>query len=276
MKKRIISIAAIILAMSIFTGCSGKITATQKNTDDTTASSSISEMLTFVETKDIEPVKSDFIYKESEQEVQAVPVVQPMSAPAKTTVPPVTDLLEVMSCSERTEVNKFLSNFSEAFYECSNNEAEDKILFAYTHAAINMTPSPIEFTDYGFGIKAETVDQILTRFFGRSVPHETPAGSLYVNYVDGYFITPGGNEESNAYFSVATNMRKYSDNKYIVDFSVFHDDNNAYTTLDNWYSLSYDDVLLNPQYNHRYDGEAIIRAKGDTYELVSYKTYYNY
>ncbi|MBR1970679.1 MAG: hypothetical protein IKA17_10050 [Clostridia bacterium] len=183
------------------------------------------------------------------------------------------NLLEKMSQSEKTEVNKFLSNFSEAFYGRYYSGAEAKIHFAFIHSLINSDSSTIKYEDMEMGISASETDTILNRFFGSTIPHKTPDGSKDITYKNGYFMMPAASGESYAYFSVASDMQKRSDGNFLVKFSVFFDAENAQDMLQSWYSLSYDEAVSNPQYSHEYNGEAILKQKGSTYEIVSYTTF---
>ena len=186
------------------------------------------------------------------------------------------NLINTMTQGEKTELNQFLSNFSEAYYNDAiyYSEDEEKISFAFIHSALNRKNTTIKYEGSYEGISAQEVDTILNRFFGKSVPHKTPENNLYITYKDGYFWKMAGDGETYSFFSIATDLREHTDGNFIAKFSVFHDGENPHDMLQSWYSLTIDEAVKNPQYRHSYDGEAILKAKNGTYEVVSYKKYF--
>lgn len=186
------------------------------------------------------------------------------------------NIISQLSDSERREVNIFLSNFSEAYYEPGNyyGEVESKISFAYIHASINY--DNMTFYDDGYmGLSAANVDSILTRFFGSSVPHKTPENNKYWFYKNGNFLVPAASGESYSHFSIATSMIKRQDGNFDVQFNVYSDpsvlggdiisDKTVYYLKDSEASAKYDFVQ---------SGVAVLKPKmlngKNTYEVVSY------
>lgn len=194
----------------------------------------------------------------------------------------VSDLLEGMDRDARREVNIFLSNFSEAYYNPGSgvyaSEAEEKIAFAFTHAKIN-ADSMIFYEGSNMGISATDTDAILYRFFGSTVPHETPSGSREWTYRDGKFLMQAASGESYLYFSIATAMTKRSDGNYDVSFTI-HSDSSALgggvITNKNVYALSEQEAGAYPIEG---EGTAVLKPKQHngkaSYELVSYTISYN-
>lgn len=254
MRKRILLLVALLLMVCMVTGC-------------------FSEKPASVPT--ITP-EADVLAENSTTPSPVVTATSTPATPEPKATPTVVNLLETMGQGDKTELNKFLSNFCEAFYGLNHYaEAEERIHFAFTHSRLNRKSSTVKYENDEMGISAEEVDTILNRFFGNSIPHETPAESQYFVYKNGYFMMPAADGETNAYFSIATDMREHADGNYMVKFSTFYDNENAFDTLQSWYSLTYDEVMSNSQYIHEYDGEAILKAKNGTYEVVSYKVYEN-
>ena len=180
-----------------------------------------------------------------------------------------------MSAAERKEVNMFLSNFSEAGYKGTQGGVSanaDKISFAFCHLEINENDKVI-YNDLQMGISAKDVDRVLERFFGESVPHETPDGSKWI-YDDGYFMMGAASGESRAYFSVATYMKDNKDGTYNVDFNIYHDSKNPHDYPNNsWYSLK--DSEAKSKYKKTGTGSAVLEQKKhngtNTYQIVFYK-----
>lgn len=192
------------------------------------------------------------------------------------------NILSEMDSPALREVNIFLSNFSETYYDPSSGsfgDAEGKIQFAYLHALINSYS--LTFYENGYmGISATDVNSILKRFFGSTVPRETPRNSQYWTYENGNFIMPAASGESYADFSIATKMIKRPDGNFDVTFNIYADPS-AYggnSIIDKTiYSLT--DSEVDAKYKYRGSGNAILKAKvhngRNTYELVSYTVEYN-
>lgn len=183
--------------------------------------------------------------------------------------------LDSMSDSEKKEINKFLSNFSEASYTGTKGGKEadaEKISFAFTHTQINNSDEVV-YNDLQKGISADVTDKVLERFFGESVPHETPDGSLWI-YDNGYFMTQATDDDSCAYFSAATAVKDNNDGTYSVDFNIYHNYNNPHQKIDDeCYSFSDNEASKN--YKKTGSGKAIIEPMvyngENTYQLVYYK-----
>jgi len=221
------------------------------------------------------------------------PVVQPTNSTKKaliptpsfsdTTQPPVTtpvpqtgndNLLDTMSRDERYQLNIFLSNFSEAKYMVHDkNEIEQKIFFAFKHNMINVRSTELIYTDSQMGIAANDLDRTLIRFFGSTIPHETPAGAKYWHYENGNFMMTAAFGESCAYFSSCTSMKDNKNGTYDVTFNVYFSADGPHNPIDNsWYYYTDEQAAASHQYE--YSGSATIRPKvyngTNTYELISY------
>ncbi len=191
--------------------------------------------------------------------------------------------LKTMTAEQRREVNLFLSNFSEAYYNPNGGyygEEEAKISFAHIHAGINLGDVTLFDGEY-MGISADKVDEILTRFFGSSVPHRTPENGKYWFYDDGKFMMPAASGESYADFSIATEMRARADGNFDVSFNIYADPTVTGGDIisdKSVYSLT--DAEAAAKYHFQGSGTAVLKPKthngSDTYELVSYSPVYSY
>lgn len=187
------------------------------------------------------------------------------------------NLLDTMDSETFRGVNSFLSNFSEAGYKefvDFYGEDESKISFAYIHALINYNKLTFYEGNY-MGISASDVDEILNKFFGATVPHETPSNSQYWFYQDGKFLMPAAGGESYSKFSIAYNMTSESDGVYTIDFNVFSDPSvtgGNIITDKSVYSLTSDEA--SNKYQPVGHGQAVVKTKvyegKEIFELISY------
>lgn len=186
------------------------------------------------------------------------------------------NLLDSMSYDEKYEVNIFLSNFSEALYGLGGcNDVEDKLSFAYNHCRVNNRNADLYSGNGKYGINSSDVDTVLKRFFGKTIPHTTPAGADMWTYENGYFVFPAADGESHAYFSIATDMKSNGNGTYTVAFNTYFNSNGPHDPIDSsWYG--YSDVEAGQYFEFSYDGTAVIRPKtyngSKTYEIISYQT----
>lgn len=189
-----------------------------------------------------------------------------------------------MAVSDYRELNLFLSNFSEAYYDPDDsyytNSDEQKIMFAYLHAIINYNSMRFSEGAY-YGISASNVDTILYRFFGKTVPHRTPSGSKVWKYKNGKFLIPAADGESYGNFSLATGMYPNGNGTYRVTFNIYCDDTVCCGNIiedKTLYSLTPDTVY--PKCSYIGYGTAIVKPKthngSNTYELVDYTVKYTY
>lgn len=182
--------------------------------------------------------------------------------------------LDSMTKNERTELNTFLSNFSEASYMLhAQNINEEKISFAHLHNMINNGDKDIIIEDSYFKMPASLVDKILVRFFGSSVPHETPANATEWEYEDGYFKMIAADGDTHAYFSIATSISDNGNDTYTVNFNVYFNQNEPTDWIPKEF-YTYDDECANTNYEYMYSGSAVIKPvtinNSETYQLISY------
>jgi len=187
------------------------------------------------------------------------------------------NVLNDMSDSQRKEVNTFLSNFSEAHYKKNYSDSnEDKINFVYKHVMINTSGDEIIYDNGITKISESTVDRILNRFFGESIPHKTPSNATTWEYSDGFFQMPSADGESVAYFSVATNMIDNGNNSYTVDFKVYFNENGPHDPIPKE-CYTYTAEKAGKNYSYVYSGTATVKPKtvngSETYEIISYSIF---
>ncbi|MBQ4528661.1 MAG: hypothetical protein II998_11395 [Clostridia bacterium] len=197
-------------------------------------------------------------------------------------------ILDTMSAPEKREVNIFLSNFSEAFYDPNNDYytsfEEQKLSFAEIHLSLNSW-NEVSYdysNNYGYVvISAESVDRVLNRFFGSTIPHETPANSELWFYNNGKFYRPASSGESYTRFTIANSMYVNENGTYKVNFDIYYDSSlGGGAVLDDKtvYSLTPSQASL--KYDYIGSGTAIVKPKvynnSNTYELVDYNVVYDW
>ena len=187
------------------------------------------------------------------------------------------NLLDTMDADAKREINVFLSNFSETGYGYYiSNEIEEKISFAFNHNIINNYENfKVIYENGMIGISAELVDATLERFFGESIPHQTPQNSEYWIYDNGNFMMPAADGETYSQFSVATEAVSNSDGTLTVEFNVYYDPSRVHDEPNSeWYSMTNEEAA--GAYQYQYSGTAVLRPKkvyngNDSYEIVTYK-----
>lgn len=187
------------------------------------------------------------------------------------------NIINTMSSEEKREMNLFLSNFSEAFYNPVSGfyrGDEAKIDFAFTHITINSSEKVVA-EDYYMGITAEDIDIVLNRFFGESIPHKTPENSKRWVYKNGKFLVPAASGDSYGNFSIVTEVRVLKDGNYEALFNVYNDPEivgGDIITDKTIYSLT--DSEASDRYVFVERGKAVLKPKThngkQTYELVHY------
>ena len=188
------------------------------------------------------------------------------------------EVLTTMTSEEKSDVNLFLSNFSEQHYGFAGpykSPEEEKLNFAITHIRINTPDVLVELPEGGYGIKAEEIDKILYKFFGSTVAH--PVEDSLWKYEDGMYKYTAVAWDSDFYamFSIATSMFAMSDGTYTVEFNIYAEpqvEQGDTITDKSVYSLS--PAKATEKYDYCGYGTAVVREKSyngkKTYELVDY------
>ncbi len=182
------------------------------------------------------------------------------------------EILDQLSAEKRRDLNIFMSNFSEAYFENYSSESYDNaqlINYSFTHNNINK-PDEIVWDSSQMGISADLVNKDLDRFFGKSVPRNS-VGEW--TYADGYFYQPAAMGEFYGIFSIVTKLVDNKDGTFDVEFSVFSDTENfGEVSLSEWYS--YTEAQARAKCDFSGTGRAKIKAKtyngNETYELLEY------
>lgn len=166
-------------------------------------------------------------------------------------------------------INIFLSNFSEQYYQYYNpNDKEALINFAYHFLKIN-NYSALEYDEADptrIMLPSGTVDQVLYRFFGRTIEHTESA--YYFPMADG---------ESYSRFSVATIMASNGDGTYKVAFNIFELSPTSYyydSVSSDYYYLTPSGVWQHAEVSYCGSGSAVIREVVNggytSYQVISY------
>lgn len=192
------------------------------------------------------------------------------------------NLFSEVDSSVAQEVNLFLTGFCEVFYDPNLGffgDAEGKINFAYMHASI-ISDSLTFYKDGYTCISAENVDSILERFFGSSVPHETPKDSIYWTFKGGNFIMAANPGKPYPNFSILTGMTRRQDGNFDVTFNIYSDPSlSAGDIISDKTIYSLTDSEAASKYEYAGYGRAVLKEKvyngQNTYELISYDVYYN-
>ena len=196
------------------------------------------------------------------------------------------EMLSTLSDAQRTELNVFLSNFSELNFPNFKRGSFDTVTlvnFAYMHNKINpFGRDRIDVRQYGgescYSISAADVDACLERFLGVQIDHAAfemdghPVGYDGEHY---YFLAADG--EAFNTFSVATAMNRTADGTCHGAFDIYDLDYEAYwdTGLtDEYYAMTPAQAEASPVLTRRGSGEAeledYVNNGGATWRLTSY------
>ena len=184
------------------------------------------------------------------------------------------DIYDTLTVTQKKDLNVFLSNFSEAFFEYYDSDSADinaLISFAFIHDIVNNN-SLIRWTDSEMGISADRVDKTLNKYFGKSIPRSSTTEWYY----DGeYYWTEAASGESYDYFSVAVKLIDLQDGTYRVDFNNYYAGYDSMDTKYYWYSE--EDALYDPNCTLTETGTAVIKPvkyEGkDTWQLLELQVY---
>lgn len=300
--KKILSVTlAAVMVMSVFSACSEDVSESEKPvaiaettvtgnedktkendenevTGDVTETEQPEEKKEEQENEDDEKVEEKLVKEEKEEpsEGKGLKNDEKKEEPDENPAPKDNDsVFASLSEPQRIEVNKFLSNFTEAMCDSSvNYDADRKVSFAYIHCLVNGGYENALVSGAKMGISAKTVDMILERFFGESIPHETPANG-YWEYENGNFVMPSASGETYAYFAVATDMTDNGNGTYTVKFNEYHDPESIHEEPKSyWYECDADQASSRYKYLGSY--EAIVKPKtvngSATYEMVEFKS----
>lgn len=183
-------------------------------------------------------------------------------------------------------INIFLSNFAEQ--RCSQYPFENDyqlLYFAYVYSTINSN-SLITYDEYCAYMNKGDVDDILNRFFGRTVIPSDNSMIFYPNYGPGDFIAYGANQyqfiaatgEYRGYVAVASDMIDNGDGTYTVWFDTYMVSMDSQTDYSEYYGMSIEEAESDGRLSLYQHGQAIVkdytRSNGkETYQLIEYRVY---
>lgn len=182
-------------------------------------------------------------------------------------------------------INIFLSNFAEqrcAQYPFANDY--QMLNFAYIYSQINSN-SLISYDDYSAFMNKSDVDDILNRFFGRTViPSDnsmifySPYGSDYISYGAGQYEFIAAMGEYRGYVAVAYDMVDNGDGTYTVWFDTYMVSMDSQTDYSEYYGMIMEEAGSDESLSLYQHGQAIVkdytRPNGKvTYQLISYSVY---
>ena len=276
-KNNTVTVLLIIFILTTVAAVAGLTYVTfNKNSSDNAVETAVNTPKKTEKPEPVKPKKTeppvDLVTEEDEEEPEET------EEATKTKKPESKNVLDTMTAAEKKEVNLFLSNFSEVRYGTLPLFTEEEYLsFALNHVMINGPRDTIIYEGDYKKIPASTVDKVLNRFFGETVPHETPSYESDWEYEDGYFKTIAADGDSVAYFTVATNMTDNKNGTYNVDFNVYFNENGPHDAIPKE-CYSYTDEEASEKYEFYYDGVATVKPKtvngSETYEIVSYTPYF--
>lgn len=174
---------------------------------------------------------------------------------------------------ETYRINVFLSNFSEQNFQAYPCDEASMVDFAYMYCRINNREA-VGFDEQGYYVSEDNINQVLERFFNRSVNGAEIPADNFMNYSDGRFHFMPATGEGHGYCSVATQMVKNADGTYTVDFDVYAH-KNVHESMSSYYGLTPDQAAANSDLVYQYSGTAVVRdytrANGvASYRLISY------
>lgn len=221
-------------------------------------------------------------------------VPEKLTANVTTTVPQTTteiympsNIIEIMSDSEITALNTFLSNFAEVRFEDYNSSYPDDaqlIDFAIKHAYINNNSSIVS-QDGASYMSKEYADKYISRFFGKSVSYRDTSlvaynpdsETLSASTTNLHFgcIEYSEEMEYRQSFASAYDVKKNNDGTYTVQFNILSVDIDKHD-ISGFYSKSCDDLQNHSGVKKEADCIATVRVSGNdiddsfSYQLLTY------
>lgn len=288
--KRLIRWALVLtLAAGLLAGCDGyqNPTVPQSLPETTPATTAAPEPTQAPQPTETQPLPTE-----------AVTEPAPTEAPTQPAEPePV-----ALSPKERYEINVFLSNFSEQWFQESALWDEDPsnqvfyadrgstaqiVEFAWIFAKLNLNEE-LEVVDHGgntyYGFKLGILEPITERFFGRTLTDAQlhTMGSGYYFLLDGMICGPAADGETYMNMTVTEEMYDLGDGTLRAEFAVY--DAWAYADVGgtvfgkDLYYLTGEQARIDPDLQFYLKGAAVVRpqtlANGrESYQLVSYELY---
>ena len=126
-----------------------------------------------------------------------------------------------LTSSEQYEINLFLSNFSEQYFDDydQNTSTDDQLLpFAYIYTCINRRE--VQYTeDYYTYMNLDDINYAYQRFFNKTfVPEEGRTYAKYFSYENGKLKVPAADGASNGILTIVDSLVLNPDGTYDVTF----------------------------------------------------------
>ena len=206
-----------------------------------------------------------------ETPTQAEPSIPITEAPTQATEANA-NMITGFDKNQRRKINIFLSNFAEQSFECYPAEDANLLDFVYIYCKINRNKALLNNSE-SYYVTQATVDDILTRFFGKTINPGTDykVYSSDLTYQDGNYYWPLADGEMYDYVAIATDMRKNPNGTYTVQFDIYE----AFevSSLKDCYYMSPADAAANSKMHKIASGQAVVKdyAPKDSYQLISYE-----
>lgn len=181
------------------------------------------------------------------------------------------NMIEKFTSNQQKEINIFLSNFSEQFFDTFDNnnyDAAQLIDFAISYNRINNTNNMNNYS-----ISANVIAQNIKRFFGIDINHKSTKENTYF---DGKYEWEPASGEANSIISIVNEMYDKGNGTYLVKFKVYsmvdYQQENAQPSK--FYPYTPQQAQKSTELEFNYDGSATIKSYTNngikTYQLVAY------
>ena len=289
--KKLLSTLLVLLCIPALFGCGKDKGSSNVNfwTEPTTTSPVISvedttmpvdSVATSTESIPVITAPTDFTIPAIEVPTEAEPSVPITEAPTKTepSVPTTqatetdANLITGFDKNQRRKINIFLSNFAEQGFACYPADDAELLDFVYIYCKINRNKALLSNTE-SYYVTQATVDDILTRFFGKTVKPGTDykVYSSELTYQDGNYYWPLADGVMYDYVAIATDMRKNANGTYTVQFDIYE----AFevSSLKDCYYMSPAEAAGNSKMHKIASGQAVVKdyAPKDSYQIISYQ-----
>ena len=274
--KKLLSTLLVLLCIPALFGCGKDKGSSNVNfwTEPTTTSPVISVEETTMPvdspstaTNPVITAPTDFTIPPIEVPTEAEPSV-PTTQATETDA----NLITGFNKNQRRKINIFLSNFAEQGFACYPADDAELLDFVYIYCKINRNKALLSNTE-SYYVTQATVDDILTRFFGKTVKPGTDykvySGEL--TYQDGNYYWPLADGVMYDYVAIATDMRKNTNGTYTVQFDIYE----AFevSSLKDCYYMSPAEAAGNSKMHKIASGQAVVKdyAPKDSYQIISYQ-----
>ena len=274
--KKLLSTLLVLLCIPALFGCGKDKGSSNVNfwTEPTTTSPVISVEETTMPvdspstaTNPVITAPTDFTIPPIEVPTEAEPSV-PTTQATETDA----NLITGFNKNQRRKINIFLSNFAEQGFACYPADDAELLNFVYIYCKINRNKALLSNTE-SYYVTQATVDDILTRFFGKTVNPGTDykVYSSELTYQDGNYYWPLADGVMYDYVAIATDMRKNANGTYTVQFDIYE----AFevSSLKDCSYMSTAEAAGNSKMHKIASGQAVVKdyAPKDSYQIISYQ-----